>query len=56
MAEPVSEKLISRPDGRRFIVVGNPTIGYQCLEITAFHDLGQFKRSWQAVAAAHEAG
>lgn len=54
MAEPVSSKLIVRPDGRRFIVTGNPTIGYDCEEIVDSIDIGLFKRSWQAVAAAHE--
>lgn len=53
MAEPVSHKLIVRPDGRQFIITGNPTVGYHCDQIVKLVCCGQFKRSWQAVAHAH---
>jgi hypothetical protein len=55
LAEPISRKLIVRPDGRMFIVTGNPTVGYDCHEIVEAVDLGHYRRSWQAVAAAHGA-
>lgn len=53
MAEPISHKLIVRDDGEWFVVTGNPSIGYICHRVGTRHEVGQFKRSWQAVAAAY---
>lgn len=53
MAEPISHKLIVRNDDEWFIVTGNPTIGYTTRHITATTTIGEHRRSWQAVAAAH---
>lgn len=56
MAEPTSHKLIVRADDEWFIVSGNPTVGYTTRHVTDTAIVGMFKRSWQAVGAAHAHG
>lgn len=56
MAEPVSHKLVVRDDDEWFVVSGNPTIGYTTRRVIDTVTVGMFKRSWQAVGAAHAWG
>jgi len=50
MSAPISRKLVDGHDGP-YIVEGNPDIGYTLHKVTT-QPVSQFKRSWQAVAAA----
>lgn len=52
MSVPVSRKLVETGDGRLWVVVGNPDIGYTAHELTLGAGV-HFKRSWQAVAHCH---
>lgn len=52
MSLPISHELVITPKGR-FIVSGNPSLGYDVVRVDEVMHFGNFRRKWQAVAAAH---